>query len=82
MVVDWQQHVSKGRLSGWHCGCVELVVGEVWFEKKSCAERKRVCMGSGRKTKQKRELAAIDAAEETVQESRLRATSDQSQKSG
>ena len=58
------------------------MAGEALFEKSYCAGTRRACMDWGQRTKQKTELAGAGAEEETVLESRLKATSDQSQMSG
>jgi hypothetical protein len=82
MVEGWQQLGSRGRLSGWHCGCAELVAGGASSETSCCAGTQQGCMGSVPRTKQKTELAAIGAGEETVPAIRSRETSGQSLKSG
>jgi hypothetical protein len=82
MAVGWQQRGSRGRLSGWHCGCAELVAGGAWFETSCCAGTRQACTGSVPRTKRKTELAAIGAGEETVLAIRSTVMNGRSQRNG
>jgi hypothetical protein len=82
MVAGWQQLVLRGRRSEWRCECAELVAGGAWSETNCCAGIRQGYMGSVPRTKQKTELAAIGAGEETARASRSTVTSGRSQRSG